>query len=125
MFLSTFFRLHRQARRRRSFSRALSLFAEESGVALRFPPHSKKRHLFPRPRNAFPRTPALASRFSCLFYHGENVPCRIPKPGNGGTISTHNAFLVCLEIGQIIDLEADPSPRQFIDRTIDIFHREV
>ena len=94
-------------------------------MALRFPPHSKKRHLFPRPRNAFPRTPALASRFSCLFYHGENVPCGIPKPGNGGTISTHNAFLVCLEIGQIIDLEADPSPRQFIDRTIDIFRREV
>ena len=42
------------------------------------------------------------------------------KPGNGGTISTHNAFLVCLETGQIIDLEADPSPRQFIDRKIDI-----
>jgi hypothetical protein len=46
----------------------------------------------------------------------ENVPGGILEPGNRGTISAHDAFLVCLETGQIIDLEADPSPRQFIDR---------
>ena len=67
----------------------------------------------------------LASRCSCLFDDGENVPCGILEPGNGGTISTHNAFLVRLETGQIIDLEADPSPHQFIDRKIDILHREI
>ena len=60
-------------------------------------------------------------RFRCFFDYGQNVSRWILEPGNGGTIATHNAFLVCLEIGQIIDLEADPSPRQFIDRTIDIF----
>lgn len=37
----------------------------------------------------------------------------------------HNAFLVRLETGQIIDLEADPSSRQVIDRTIDISHRKI
>ena len=123
-----------KAKRRRRFSHALTFSPKKSGVALRFPPQSKNAALQSRdqermwpPRRALKEISltALASRCSCLFYHGENVPCGIPKPGNGGTISTHNAFLVCLEIGQIIDLEADPLPRQFIDRTIDIFHREV
>ena len=67
----------------------------------------------------------MASRRSGFFDYRENVSRRIFEPGDGGTISPHDPFLVRLEVGQIIHLETDASFRQLIDRKIDIFHGKI
>src|SRR5206468_9283812 len=47
----------------------------------------------------------------CFFDYRQNVSSRILEPGNGWTISAHDAFLVRLKIGQIVHLEANTSLR--------------
>src|SRR5207249_10996749 len=61
----------------------------------------------------------------CFFDYGQNVPSRILEPGNGRTISAHDPLLVRLELGQIVNLEADSALRQLVNRKIDIFHRKI
>src|SRR5207245_8907064 len=60
-----------------------------------------------------------------FFDYRQDVSRRIFEPGDGGTISPHDPFLVRLEVGQIIHLETDASFRQLIDRKIDILYREI
>src|SRR5213082_3240181 len=59
------------------------------------------------------------------FNHRKNIPGRIFEPGNRGTIPAHDPFLVCLEVRQIINLKTHAALCEFIDRVIDIIHREI
>jgi len=42
-----------------------------------------------------------------------------------GPLSAHDPFLVCLDVGQIINFKAHAELGQFIHRLIDIFHRKI
>ena len=47
------------------------------------------------------------------------------EPRDRWTVSSHDSFLVRLEVGQIVLLKADTALFQFLDGKIDIFHREI
>ena len=79
----------------------------------------KKRHQV-RPR-AKSRQPL---RLAGINYR-ENIPNRIFEPGDGGTISAHDPFLVSLDVRQIINLKTHGALSEFIDRLIHIANRKI